>query len=212
RLEALLNFQTLVIDLTGLEIANASLLDEATAAAEAMMMCHRLKEAEDRNVFFVSQDCHPQNIQVVRTRAKALAIEVVVGNHNTFAFDEKVFGALLQYPGTDGAVYDYRSFAEKAHAAGALVVVAADLLSLALFRPPGEFGADVAVGSTQRFGVPLGYGGPPAAYFATRGDFKRQMPGRLVGVSKDSRRRPGLRLAPGTPGQTLRPAKATSHI
>ncbi|PYI81762.1 MAG: glycine dehydrogenase (aminomethyl-transferring), partial [Verrucomicrobia bacterium] len=212
RLEALLNIQTMVIDLTGLEIANASLLDEATAAAEAMMMCHRLKEAEDRNVFFVSQDCHPQNIQVVRTRAKALAIEVVVRNHNTFAFDEKVFGALLQYPGTDGAVYDYQSFAEKAHAAGALVVVAADLLSLTLFRPPGEFGADVAVGSTQRFGVPLGYGGPHAAFFATRDAFKRQMPGRLIGVSKDSRARPALRLALGTREQHIRREKATSNI
>ena len=212
RLEALLTFQTMVCDLTGLEIANASLLDEATACAEAMTMCHRLKPEEPRNLFFVSQSCHPQNIEVVQARAKALGIEVIVGDHETFAFDGKVFGALVQYPDTYGAVHDLGGFVERAHAAGALVVVAADILGLCLLRPPGEFGADIAVGSAQRFGVPLGYGGPHAAYIATRDTFKRQMPGRLVGVSKDSRGRPALRLSLGTREQHIRREKATSNI
>ena len=171
RLEALLNFQTMVTDLTALDIANASMLDEATAAAEAMMMSHRFKAAEGRNVFFVSENCHPQNIEVVRTRGAALGVEVVVGNHETFAFSEKVFGALVQYPDTFGAIHDYSGFAEKAHAAGAMLTVATDLLALTLIKPPGEFGADIAVGSAQRFGVPLGYGGPHAAFFATRDEF-----------------------------------------
>jgi glycine dehydrogenase len=210
RLEALLNFQTMVADLTALDIANASLLDEATACAEAMTMCHRLKN--ERNVFFVSENCHPQNIGVVRTRARALGIEVVVGNHEQFSFSDKVFGALVQYPDTFGAIHDYSAFAEKAHAAGALLAVATDLLALTLIRPPGEFGADIAVGSAQRFGVPLGYGGPHAAFFATRDEFKRQMPGRLVGVSKDSRGKPALRLALGTREQHIRREKATSNI
>ena len=163
RLEALLNFQTMVIDLTGMDVANASLLDEATAAAEAMTLCHGLKEG--RNVFFVSAECHPQTIDVVKTRARALGIEVVVGAHQTFRFNEQVFGALIQYPNTFGEIFDYSGFVEQAHGAGALVAVAADLLSLTVLRPPGEFGADVAIGSAQRFGVPLGYGGPHAAYF-----------------------------------------------
>jgi glycine dehydrogenase len=210
RLEALLNFQTMVTDLTGLDIANASLLDEATAAAEAMTMCHALKEG--RNVFFVSQDCHPQNIDVVRTRAKALGIEVVVGNHESFQFSEKVFGALVQYPNTYGAIYDYSDFIGQAHAAGAMVTVATDLLALTLLKPPGEFGADIAVGSAQRFGVPLGYGGPHAAFFATREAFKRHMPGRIVGVSRDSRGKPALRLALQTREQHIRREKATSNI
>ena len=210
RLEALLNFQTMVADLTALDIANASLLDEATACAEAMTMCHRLKDG--RNVFFVSETCHPQNIEVVRTRAKALGIEVVVGNHESFQFTEKVFGALVQYPDTFGAIHDYSGFAEKAHAAGAMLTVATDLLALTLIKPPGEFGADIAVGSAQRFGVPLGYGGPHAAFFATRDEFKRQMPGRIVGVSKDSRGKPALRLALGTREQHIRREKATSNI
>ena len=212
RLEALLNFQTMIIDLTGLEIANASLLDEATAAAEAMTLSYSLQKAEGRNLFFVSDQCHPQTIEVVRTRAKPLDIEVVTGDHETFAFGSKVFGALLQYPTTDGAIHNYQAFIDKAHATGALVTVAADLLSLTLLRPPGEFGADIAVGSTQRFGVPLGYGGPHAAYFATRDAYKRQMPGRLVGVSKDSRGRPALRLALQTREQHIRREKATSNI
>ncbi|MGB7745975.1 MAG: aminomethyl-transferring glycine dehydrogenase [Verrucomicrobiia bacterium] len=210
RLEALLNFQTMVADLTGLDIANASLLDEATAAAEAMTMCARLKDG--RNIFFVSETCHPQNIEVVQTRAKALGIEVVVGSHEQFSFTEKVFGALVQYPDTFGAIHDYSGFVEKAHAAGALLTVATDLLALTLIQPPGEFGADIAIGSAQRFGVPLGCGGPHAAFFATRDEFKRQMPGRLVGVSRDSRGKPALRLALGTREQHIRREKATSNI
>jgi glycine dehydrogenase len=210
RLEALLNFQTMVADLTALDIANASLLDEATACAEAMTMCHRL--ADGRNIFFVSETCHPQNIEVIQTRAKALGIEVVVSSHEHFSFTEKVFGALVQYPDTFGAIHDYSGFAEKAHAAGALLTVTTDLLALTLLKPPGEFGADIAVGSAQRFGVPPGYGGPHAAFFATRDEFKRQMPGRLVGVSRDSRGKPALRLALGTREQHIRREKATSNI
>ena len=210
RLEALLTFQTMVIDLTGLDVANASLLDEATAAAEAMTMCHGLKEG--RNVFFVSAECHPQTIDVVRTRAKALGIEVILGDYNTFGFHDQVFGALVQYPGTYGGIYDYTSFAQKAHEAGALVAVATDLLSLTVLRPPGEFGADIALGNSQRFGVPLGYGGPHAAFFATRDAYKRHMPGRIVGVSKDSRGRPAFRLALQTREQHIRREKATSNI
>ncbi len=210
RLEALLNFQTMIVELTALDIANASLLDEATACAEAMHLCHAMKD--DRNVFFVSSNCHPQNIEVVQTRAKALGIEVAVGDHTTFAFNEKVFGTLVQYPDTFGAIHDYAGFAEKAHAAGAMVAVATDLLALTLIKPPGEFGADIAVGSAQRFGVPLGYGGPHAAFFATRDEFKRQMPGRIVGVSKDARGKPAMRLALGTREQHIRREKATSNI
>ncbi|MEK7706803.1 MAG: glycine dehydrogenase (aminomethyl-transferring), partial [Verrucomicrobiota bacterium] len=210
RLEALLNFQTMVSDLTALDIANASMLDEATAAAEAMTMSHRLKDG--RNIFFISESCHPQTIEVVRSRAHALKIEVVVGNHETFAFTDKVFGALVQYPDTFGAIHNFEPFTEKAHAAGAMVTVATDLLALTLIKPPGEFGADIAVGSAQRFGVPLGYGGPHAAFFATRDEFKRQMPGRIVGVSKDSRGKPALRLALGTREQHIRREKATSNI
>jgi len=210
RLEALLNFQTMAADLTGLTIANASLLDEATACAEAMTMCHALKD--ERNIFFVSETCHPQNIEVVRTRAKALGIEIVVGNLEGFQFTDRVFGALVQYPDTFGAIQDFAPFVEKAHATGALVTVATDLLALTLLKPPGEFGADVAVGSAQRFGVPLGYGGPHAAFFATRDEFKRHMPGRLVGVSRDSRGKPALRLALQTREQHIRREKATSNI
>ncbi|HEV2095398.1 MAG TPA: aminomethyl-transferring glycine dehydrogenase [Chthoniobacterales bacterium] len=213
RLEALLNFQTMVTDLTALDIANASLLDEATAAAEAMALCAAVKnEPLDGSAFFVSQDCHPQTIGVVRTRAQALGIRVLVGDHRQFDFKENVFGVLLQYPATDGAIYDYTEFIERAHASGSLAVVAADILSLTLLKPPGEFGADVAVGSTQRFGVPLGFGGPHAAYFATRNAFKRHMAGRLVGVSHDAAGRPGYRLALQTREQHIRRDKATSNI
>ena len=213
RLESLLNFQTMVCDLTGLDIANASMLDEATAAAEAMTLCHRaLPPNDERAKFFVSEACHPQTIALVKTRAEALKLEVVVGNHETFAFDNSVFGALVQYPTTTGVVLDYADFAAKAHAAGALVVVAADILALTVLRAPGEFGADVCVGSAQRFGVPLGYGGPHAAFFATRDAFKRNMPGRLVGVSKDGRGKVGLRLSLGTREQHIRREKATSNI
>jgi glycine dehydrogenase len=210
RLEALLNFQTMASELTGLDLANASMLDEATAAAEAMTMSHRLKD--DRNIFFISETCHPQTIEVVVARAKALEIEPIVGNHETFSFSEKVFGAIVQYPDTFGAIHDFAPFTEKAHAAGAMVTVATDLLALTLIKPPGEFGADIAVGSAQRFGVPLGYGGPHAAFFATRDEFKRQMPGRIVGVSKDTRGKPALRLALGTREQHIRREKATSNI
>src|SRR5437867_5294195 len=212
RLEALLNFQTMVINLTAMEIANASLLDEATAAAEAMTMCHRLKGRDDNNAIFISETCHPQTIEVVRARAKALGIEVVVGRHESFSFSRKVFAVLVQYPATDGHIPDYRPFVQEAHKQDALVIVAADLLSLSLLTPPGEFGADVVVGNAQRFGVPLGYGGPHAAYFATRDAFKRHMPGRLVGVSKDAQGRPALRLALQTREQHIRREKATSNI
>jgi len=210
RLEALLNFQTMIVDLTKLDIANASLLDEATAAAEAMTLCHAV--ASDRKTFFVADNCHPQTIEVVRTRAKPLGIEVKIDNYSRFKFDDTVFGALVQYPATDGAIYDYTEFVRQAHDAGALVVVAADILALTLLKPPGEFGADVAVGNTQRFGVPLGFGGPHAAYFATRDQFKRHMPGRLVGVSHDAEGRPAYRLALQTREQHIRRDKATSNI
>ncbi|NEQ58110.1 MAG: aminomethyl-transferring glycine dehydrogenase [Moorea sp. SIO4A1] len=211
RLEALLNFQTMIIDLTGLEIANASLLDEGTAAAEAMSMSYGLCKTKAKH-FFVSQTCHPQTIAVVQTRARPLGIEVIVGDHRTFEFDQDIFGALLQYPATDGTIYDYREFIDKAHGAKALVTVAADILSLTLLTPPGEFGADIAIGCTQRFGVPLGYGGPHAAYFATRAAYKRQVPGRIVGVSKDANGKPALRLALQTREQHIRRDKATSNI
>jgi glycine dehydrogenase len=211
RLEALLNFQTMIIDLTGLEIANASLLDEGTAAAEAMAVSYGASKNKAK-AFFVSQDCHPQTVEVVQTRAKPLGIEIILGNHQTFEFDIPIFGALLQYPATDGAIYDYTDFIRSAHENGALVTVAADILSLCLLKPPGEFGADIAVGSTQRFGVPMGFGGPHAAYFATREEFKRQVPGRIVGVSKDANGKSALRLALQTREQHIRREKATSNI
>jgi glycine dehydrogenase len=210
RLEALLNFQQMIIDLTGLEIANASLLDEATAAAEAMTLCHAV--VPNRRTFFVADNCHPQTIAVVQTRAKPLGITIEIGDYSRFKFDDTVFGALVQYPATDGAIHDYTDFIKHAHDAGALVVVAADILALTLLKPPGEFGADVAVGSTQRFGVPLGFGGPHAAYFATRDEYKRHMPGRLVGVSHDAEGQSAYRLALQTREQHIRRDKATSNI
>src|SRR6266478_4041175 len=210
RLEALLNFQTMVTDLTALDIANASLLDEATAAAEAMTLCHAV--VSDRKTFLIADNCHPQTIEVVQTRAKPLGIEIVVGDFSRFEFDHSVFGALVQYPATDGAIYDYEPLAKAAHEAGALLVIAADILALTLLKPPGEMGADVAVGNTQRFGVPLGFGGPHAAYFATRDQYKRHMPGRLVGVSHDAEGRPAYRLALQTREQHIRRDKATSNI
>ena len=210
RLEALLNFQQMIIDLTALDIANASLLDEATAAAEAMSLCHAV--VPKRKTFFVADNCHPQTIAVLQTRAKPLGIEIKIGDYSRFKFDDAVFGALIQYPATDGAIYDYSDFVTRAHSAGALVVVAADILALTLLKPPGEFGADVAVGITQRFGVPLGFGGPHAAYFATRDPFKRHMAGRLVGVSHDAEGRPAYRLALQTREQHIRRDKATSNI
>jgi glycine dehydrogenase len=216
RLEALLNFQTLVTDLTGMEIANSSMLDEGTAAAEAVAMGHGLKGSDTKNTLFISETCHPQTIDVVRTRAAAVGIHTIVGNHHTFEFSggnaDRIFAVLLQYPATDGTIHDYRDLVEKAHAVEAFVIVATDLLALTLLTPPGEWGADVVVGNTQRFGVPLGFGGPHAAFFATRDAFKRAMPGRLVGVSKDATGRPGLRLTLQTREQHIRREKATSNI
>ncbi len=211
RLEALLNFQTMICDLTGLEIANASMLDEGTAAAEAMMLCARMKEGSGR-LFFVSDACLPQTIDIVRTRAHPLGIEIVVGDHRAFQPVEGLIGVLVQYPDTRGDICDFTDFFARVHAAGARCVVAADLLALTLLRPPGEFGADVAVGSAQRFGVPMGFGGPHAGFFATRDACKRQMPGRLVGVSRDAQGNPALRLALGTREQHIRREKATSNI
>ncbi len=210
RLEALLNFQQMIVDLTALDIANASLLDEATAASEAMALCHAV--VPNRKTFFVADNCHPQTIAVVQTRAKPLGIEIKIGDYSGFKFDGTVFGALVQYPATDGAIYDYSNFVRQAHDAGALVVVAADILALTLLKPPGEFAADAAVGNTQRFGVPLGFGGPHAAYFATRDQYKRYMPGRLVGVSHDAEGHPAYRLALQTREQHIRRDKATSNI
>lgn len=212
RLEALLNFQTLISDLTGMQIANASLLDEATAAAEAMTFCKRLSKNKASNTFFASQHCHPQTLDVLRTRAEPLGIEVEVGDEAAISDASAYFGALLQYPASNGDIFDYRALVERFHAAGALVAVAADLLALTLLTPPGEFGADVALGSAQRFGVPLGFGGPHAAYFATRDAFKRDMPGRLVGMSVDRFGKPALRLAMQTREQHIRREKATSNI
>ena len=211
RLEALLNFQTMIVDLTGLEIANSSLLDEGTAAAEAMSMSYGECQTE-ANTFFVDAGCHPQTIEVIKTRALPLGIKIIIGDYAKFNFSTPIFGALLQYPATDGTIHDYRQFTLGVHEAKALVTVAADILSLAILTPPGEFGADIAVGSTQRFGVPLGYGGPHAAYFATKAKYQRQVPGRIVGVSKDVHGKPALRLALQTREQHIRREKATSNI
>jgi glycine dehydrogenase len=212
RLEALLNFQTMVADLTGLPLANASLLDEATAAAEAMTMCRRIAKS-DRRGFFVASNCHPQTIAVVHGRARPLGIETQVGDAHTVDFEhQSLFGILLQFPATNGRISDYTDLIERAHAAGVLVVVATDLLALTLLRPPGEFGADIAVGSAQRLGVPLGYGGPHAAFMATRAEYVRQMPGRLIGISKDAHGQPAFRLALQTREQHIRREKATSNI
>jgi glycine dehydrogenase len=215
RLEALLTFQTMVEELTGLPIANASLLDEGTAAAESMHMCHALAAPRDaaRSAFFVSADCHPQTIAVVRTRASSLGIEVRVGDHRALDLEGAgLFGALLQYPTSDGRIFDYRDFIERAHAARTPVVMATDLLALTLLRPPGELGADIAVGSTQRFGVPMGFGGPHAAFLATREEHKRQIPGRIIGVSRDARGQVAYRMALQTREQHIRREKATSNV
>jgi glycine dehydrogenase len=212
RLEALLNFQTMVMDLTAMQIANASLLDEATAAAEAMTMSYGLRGKEGKEVFFVADSCHPQTIDVVRTRAKVRGIEVRVGNPFSHEIGADVFGVLLQYPTTDGAVTDYREVVDKSHASDALVTVAVDLLSLTLLVPPGEWGADIVVGNSQRFGVPLGYGGPHAAFFATRDEHKRHIPGRIIGLSRDADGKPALRMALQTREQHIRREKATSNV
>lgn len=214
RLEALLNFQTMIVDLTGMEIANASLLDEATAAAEAMTMLHGLRAREDaaKNSFFVSHECLPQTIELLKTRAKPLGIELIIGDFKTVTLSDKLYGALLQYPTADGTIHDYTDFVTRAKAQGMTIAVAADILSLVLLTPPGEWGADVVLGSTQRFGVPLGYGGPHAAFFACRDAHKRSMPGRIIGVSVDADGNPALRMALQTREQHIRREKATSNI
>ena len=214
RLEALLNFQTVVMDLTAMPIANASLLDEATAAAEAMFMFHnhRSKNKQEANKFFVSTTCFPQTIDVVKTRAVPVGIEVVTGDINTIALDDSFFGALIQYPDINGEVVDYKNFVSAAHSKEIQVVVASDLLALALLTPPGEWGADCVVGNSQRFGVPLGYGGPHAAFFTCKEDYKRLIPGRIIGVSIDAEGHQGLRMALQTREQHIKREKATSNI
>ena len=212
RLEALLNFQTMVIDLTSLPIANASLLDEATAAAEAMGMCLANVPQKISRKFFVSETCHPQTIAVLQTRAEPLGIELQIGDHRDVNFDTPILGAIVQYPATDGAIYDYHQFAKQVHAAGGLFVTATDLLALTLLKPPGEFGADIAIGNSQRFGVPLGYGGPHAAFLSTHEELKRSIPGRIAGVSHDANGKPAIRLALQTREQHIRREKATSNI
>jgi glycine dehydrogenase len=212
RLEALLNFQTMVADLTALPLANASLLDEATAAAEAMTMCRALSTVQGR-AFFVAEDCHPQIIAVLQTRARPLNISITLANPDTADFsNNETFGILLSYPSTDGPLRPYEDLVRRAHDSGALVVVSTDLLALTLLVPPGEWGADIAVGSSQRFGVPLGYGGPHAAFLATKEEFKRHIPGRIVGVSKDAHGRKAYRMALQTREQHIRRDRATSNI
>ncbi len=212
RLEALLNFQTMIVDFTGFEIANASLLDESTAAAEAMAMSFALQGKDSKKAFFIAEDCHPQTIAVVKTRAKYLGVPVVIGKPEEFKWNTPLFGAVLQYPNTFGVVSDPTSWIKAAHDHGALVTLACDLMSLAILKTPAELGADFAVGNTQCFGVPMGYGGPHAAFLATRDAYKRQMPGRIVGVSKDATGKNAIRLALQTREQHIRRDKATSNI
>ncbi|MFN5829877.1 MAG: glycine dehydrogenase, partial [Bacteroidota bacterium] len=216
RLEAILNFQTMIMDLTGMEIANASLLDEGTAAAEAMTMLfhNRSREATKRNAnkFFVDQHCFDQTIDVLKTRAVPVGIELVIGDFKTANVDDTFYGVLLQYPAKTGAVYNYKNFVDQVKKHDIDVVVAADLLSLSLLTPPGFWGADVVVGNSQRFGVPMGFGGPHAAFFACREDYKRVIPGRIIGVSVDASGNPALRMALQTREQHIRRDKATSNI
>jgi glycine dehydrogenase len=212
RLEALLTYQQMIMDLTGMDLANASMLDEGTAAAEAMTLLQRVNKKNRSNVFVVARDCHPQTIAVVKTRAEVLGIEVVVGDPDTLLGETEAFGALLQYPGTYGHVHDIAPLIEKAHAAQTLVTVAADIMSLTLVTAPGKLGADVVVGNSQRFGVPMGFGGPHAAFFATRDAYKRSTPGRIIGVSIDRRGNQALRMAMQTREQHIRREKATSNI
>ena len=210
RLEALINFQTMVCDLTALPIANASLLDEATAAAEAMTMTYRM--SKDRNIFLVSKHCHPQTIGVLKTRSEPLGITVQLCDDDDFIFNQNVFGSILQYPDTNGSVNNFQKITNAAHKESAYVIIATDLMSLALLKPPGELGADVALGSSQRFGVPMGYGGPHAAFFAVKENFKRFLPGRLIGVSVDSEGNQAYRMSLQTREQHIRREKATSNI
>ena len=216
RLEAILNFQTMIIELSGMEIANASLLDEGTAAAEAMALLFdvRSRDQKKNNVckFFVSEEILPQTLSVLQTRSTPIGVELVIGNHETFDFSHDFFGAILQYPGKFGQVNDYSGFIAKAKSNQIKVAVAADILSLVLLTSPGEMGADVAVGTTQRFGIPLGYGGPHAAYFATKEEYKRSMPGRIIGVTVDTDGNRALRLALQTREQHIKRDKATSNI
>ena len=212
RLEALLNYQQMVLDLTGLDLANASLLDEATAAAEAMTLCKRMSKARKANVFLVDENLHPQNISVIQTRAEPLGYEVIVGNLDTLIDQHEPFGVIAQYPGTYGHVKDLSELIEKAHDKKALFCAAADIMSLVMLKSPGELGADVVFGSAQRFGVPMGFGGPHAAFFATRDEYKRSVPGRIIGVSVDTRGNQALRMAMQTREQHIRREKATSNI
>ena len=212
RLQALLNFQTMVIDLTGMEIANASLLDEGTAAAEAMFMQYSTRKNANANVFFVSQELFPQTIDILKTRSQPYGIELQIGDHRTVELTDNMFGAIVQYPAGDGEVYNYTDYAAKAHEKGIKLTVVADLMSLVLLSPPGEWGADIVVGNTQRFGVPMGFGGPHAAFFATKEEYKRSIPGRIIGVTIDSAGNYALRMALQTREQHIRRDKATSNI
>jgi glycine dehydrogenase len=212
RLEALLNYQTVVIDLTGLPIANASLLDEGTAAAEAVHLAYGVKGKDGKETVFIDKHCHPQTIDIIKTRAWASGLKVMVGDARSKKFNKSMFVVIVQYPTTEGAVVDWRDVADRAHEVEALVVAASDLLSLTVLAPPGEWGADVVVGNSQRFGVPLGFGGPHAAFMTTREEFKRLIPGRLIGVSKDAQGKMALRMALGTREQHIRREKATSNI
>jgi glycine dehydrogenase len=212
RLQALLNFQTMVLDLTGMEIANASLLDEGTAAAEAMFMQYSLRKNQQANIFFVSEELFPQTIDILKTRSEPYGIELQIGDHRKVELSEQMFGAIVQYPAGSGAVYNYSGFATEAHAKGIKLTVVADIMSLILLTPPGEWGADIVVGSTQRFGVPMGFGGPHAAFFATKDEYKRSMPGRIIGVTIDSAGNYALRMALQTREQHIRRDKATSNI
>ncbi|SEP35816.1 aminomethyl-transferring glycine dehydrogenase [Mucilaginibacter sp. OK283] len=212
RLQALLNFQTMVIDLTGMEIANASLLDEGTAAAEAMFMQYSLRKNNAANVFFVSEELFPQTIDILKTRSEPYGIELQIGDHRTVELTDNMFGAIVQYPAGKGAVYNYKDFAAAGHEKGIKLTVVADIMSLVLLTPPGEWGADIVVGSTQRFGVPMGFGGPHAAFFATKEEYKRSIPGRIIGVTIDSAGNYALRMALQTREQHIRRDKATSNI
>ncbi|TKB96394.1 aminomethyl-transferring glycine dehydrogenase [Pedobacter cryophilus] len=212
RLQALLNFQTMVLDLTGMQIANASLLDEGTAAAEAMFLQYSLRKNDNAKTYFVSEEVFPQTIDILKTRAQPYGIDLVIGNHETIELTENMFGALVQYPAGSGEVYNYQAFADAAHQKNIKLTVAADIMSLALLTPPGEWGADIVVGTTQRFGIPMGFGGPHAAFFATKEEYKRSMPGRIIGVTIDAHENYALRMALQTREQHIRRDKATSNI
>ena len=212
RLQALLNFQTMVLDLTGMQIANASLLDEGTAAAEAMFMQYSLRKKTEAKSYFISEEVFPQTIDILKTRAQPYGIKLIIGNHQTVELTDDMFGALVQYPAGFGEVYNYKAFADDAHAKNIKLTVAADLMSLALLTPPGEWGADIVVGTTQRFGIPMGFGGPHAAFFATKDEYKRSMPGRIIGVTIDAHENYALRMALQTREQHIRRDKATSNI